>query len=150
MSSQLYCPFTTPKLSPSVSKDPSFSASSIVSPGVLGFTFARLWCIVLESAFVCTSLNLAQNVFSLNFCYVWASPSSTASTSISQCVSLRAPVFLLCYRSCHRRTTALASVFLSVAFCLVYWPLYWPVCWYMSRAVPLLACQPEKRLLPGS
>ena len=34
----------------------------------MAFTSARLWCIVLKSALVCTSPNVSQNVLSLNFC----------------------------------------------------------------------------------
>ena len=37
---------------------------------------------------------------------VSANASSTALAFTSQCVSLRAPAFILCYRSCQRRTTA--------------------------------------------
>ena len=81
---------------------------------------------------------------------VSASASSTASAFILQCVSLRAPAFILCYCACQRRSTALVSIFLSVAFRLVSWPLYWPVFWYMSRVVPLVPCQQEKPLFSSA
>ena len=60
---------------------------------------------------------------------------------------VKSPGFYSLLRSCQSRTSALASLFFSVEFRLVSWPLHWPVCWYTSRGLPLLQCQPEKRLL---